>query len=346
MTSYTVPTNRDRAEIYLPKHCTTPEFAVQERIRDLDVAVWTLAVKELGPEQGKALYEKGWGQMLGAAIVVTELSEQGTSTEFTTLVHRTLSEAMQLCASNETPFKDLNFKKLGDDFLKFHPLGKRPPWRTISMPSVLQTVQALFLTATPVITLRERRFWVEFSLPGGKDLLKELWASAFPQELTAAGFSGLQINQDLPHLTLATGPEIARLRAAYRQKGESHFDQRIRKILESVNEVYVRDRVRVTATSFRAGYSESYTKFRELVVVDVDGSPLTPGLKILETLVKGLTNEAPKLKSVKKAHLTAAVLRRAAKDEDVDGKTLEMFVSRTGKYEAEFSAQLSSITES
>jgi hypothetical protein len=321
-------------------HAYTKDFAFQQKIRKMDLAIKQLAIQRWGEDKAEKFFINGWGIVLGAAYV---LEKKGQQLDISELYLKALRTAIQDAINNDreqtNPFINSNVWSFRMPILS-HREGTALPSKMVEIPKTVNELNRILQEQTLKFELyAECRIYLMFDTKGEKGFFDKLWETDFSSLLKEKGFEGLERNKECPHATLIDSPAMSLIKK--RCKNDEQFKSFFLKLVDEVNYRLKESEKPVVFTHFTSRYCENYPLFEEILVAKIDSPFLASALNfIVEEVKKEFNIEIP-VADKSSYHVTVAVKPRSPKSIS-ESLTLEDIIDKTGDFSTKFNEFLAS----
>lgn len=319
---------------FIGSHALTKDFAFQQKIRKIDLAIKKLVSDKLGAIKAEQFFINGWGIILGAAYI---LEKDARHIEISELYHKTLKTAIHNAIHNDleqsNPFLHSNVWAFRMPILT-HREGKALPHQMVDIPKTVNDLNQIIQEHKLKFELFAGcRLYLTIDSKSGKHFFDSLWETDFPSQLKEKGFEGLEKNEECPHLTLIDSPAIAQIKK--RCKNDEHFNSFFLNLVKQANYRLNEQEKPIVFTHLTSKYCENYPLFEEIVGAKVDSPFLESLLKfIVEEVKKEFNIEIP-VTEKSYYHVTVAVKHR--QPESISKSlTIENIINQTGDFSKKF----------
>jgi hypothetical protein len=315
-------------------HASTKDFAFQQKIRKMDLAIKQLVIKELGEVQAEKFFINGWGIILGAAYI---LEKKGQQSEISELYQKTLktaiNDAINSGREQANPFIHSNVWALRMPILT-HREGTALPQKLVEFPKTVNDLNRILPEQKLMFELyAECRIYLMFDTKGEKSFFDKLWETDFSALLKEQGFEGVERNKECPHATLIDSPAMTLIKK--KCKNDDQFNSFFLKLVDEVNHRLKGQEKPIVFTHLTTKYCENYPLFEEIIIAKIDSPFLESALSyIVEEVNKEFNLKIP-VADKSNYHVTVAVRPRQPKSIS-ESLTLNNIIENTGDFSKNF----------
>src|SRR3984885_8130858 len=307
-------------EKYVGEYANTDDFAFQEMLRQTDLAIRCLANKFSNSTKVEAFGDKGWGQVIGAAYLLEKNPRHLKISEaFEKFLRGQLSQAIVKGGNEVNPFFEFNVRGYTRPIMMHptHPThpGKYFDWQTVEIEKPIIELNRFIKEADLKFSLDDGKLFLNINSKDESTIFDKLWATNFTTLLEEKGYTGLERNNEHPHITLINSEVIAKIRDGFNTKhgkpqGQELCNFFFEKILHTINKEIKKQEIPVKFTELSSTYSEDNPPFEEVVVAKLESSYTEKALQLFVQEVEQELQIKIPVKPKSSFHLTVATKYR------------------------------------
>lgn len=325
---------RNEIQRSLGSHVLTNEFVYQNMIREEDLIIRELVIRELGENKAEHFFINGWGIILGAAYILEKKPFQLKISEvYCKALETAIKQAIDH-AKEENPFFTSVAWSFRMPILAHHEEKSALSFQRVEISETVDDLNRFLQEGSLKFEIyKDCRFYLTIDTDKEYGIFEKLWNTTFSDLLKEKGFKGLERNKECPHLTLIDSPAIDQIRKQC--SSEEQFNIFFTKVLEEINERLKNEEKPLVVYDLASKYCENYPLFEEIVVAKIESPVIESALAYVVEKVAEEFNISIKVTGKAFFHVTIAVKHRQH-EPIAEDLTVQSIIDQTGAFSKTF----------
>lgn len=333
------------AKEYIGHYITSEDFAFQEHMRRVDLAIKLVVERALGPLKAEKFFANGWGKLIGAAYLQASAKNLKISEKFKAIISEKFFDVFcKRCLGEiENPFESLCIRQ-EVNFLTLHPTRPKLAniylrWIAVEINEPIIYLNRLLENAQLNLNFVGERLYLEIKLPEQSNIIEKLWTTNFAKILEQHGFTGFEQNRQSPHINLANPQILKVIRRQFESKygdrpGSIKMDYFFQVVFRKIQEEEFLKERPTAFTTLMYAFSEDCSPFEGMIVAKLTIPFFENAFKRLIKDIEMDLGVPLNIGNKPCFHLTVAMKRREP-DQFMPAQ-IEDVLNSTGEHEALF----------